>query len=297
MILATVLLFMAAIVAIILPLHLLARLDLRLEERRTAQAFLSATAAGAAWEALQRLADDDTPLLDHLQEDWARRQAYSLPSGVEIEIQIRDENRRLNVNSLALRPAEETRRAPADMAADLLATAQWPDPAGTVQALRDWVDADTEGTREAAYYRLAGLPLVPPNAAFESPAELDAILAAHADAPRARPEHLTVLPLRDNRPTPLNVNTASRDALLATLGAGRLGAVESLCRRREAGPVTALSQAFDAKTLAALGPYLATDSRYFTLTSRASQHGRQASVHAWIFRNDRGDLEILRWIQ
>ncbi len=298
MILVLVLILLAAVMALALGAQAAARAALRAEERRTLHARLRAAAGEAAWDALRELAADTSPLVDHTNEAWAAPRTNMLPDAIETRAELLDATRDYNVNNLALAMTNPAVRTPTAVARDLLALARWPDPDGTVQALRDWADADAEGAREAGFHRLVGSGLAPPNAPFESPAELAAVLrAGRPAAPERDPAGWAVLPLEAGRLTPVNVNTAGREALLAVLGPGRAALVEALCRRRDARPVVALADVLDAETLRAAAPHLATGSRYFSVAARAALDGRQAAVRGLVRRNERGGIEVLRWVE
>ncbi len=296
MILVTVLLFMAIILALVIQAQVVARMALRFEDRQSLRAQLRVAAAEAAWNALRVLAADDNLHVDHTNEPWAAWQTNCLPNTVETVALITDENRYFNVNNLAAIPNNATVRLPSSIVQDMFTANDWPDPVGETQALKDWVDRDSEGTREAGYYHQAHLLLVPPNAPMESWAELDGVLNATRTERRAAPPALTILPDRVERLVPINVNTAGREVLQAVLGAGRSALAEEICRRRDTHPVTALNQVMDAKTLDAFRPYLDTRSRYFSLAAQAARNGQQEAIYALVRRDDQGEVEILRWV-
>lgn len=296
MILVTVLLFMAIILALVIQAQVVARMALRFEDRQSLRAQLRVAAAEAAWNALRVLAADDNLQVDHTNEPWAAWQTNYLPNTVETIALITDENRYFNVNNLAAIPSNAAVRLPTSIVRDMFAANDWPDPVGETQALKDWMDRDSEGTREAGYYHQAHLSLEPPNALMESLAELDGVLNATRVERRTAPPALTVLPDRVERIVPINVNTAGREVLQAVLGAGRSALAEKICRRRDAYPVTALNQVMDAKTLDTLRPYLDTRSRYFSLAAQAARNGQQETIYALVRRDDQGEIEILRWV-
>ena len=296
MILVVVLLFMAIILTLVIQAQVVARMALRFEDRQSLRAQLRVAAAEAAWNALRVLAADDNLLVDHTNEPWAAWQTNCLPNTVETKALITDENRYFNVNNLATIPSNAAVRLPTAIVQDMFTANDWPDPVGETQALKDWVKRASGGTRGAGYYHQAHLSLVPPNAPMESFAELDAVLNATRTERRAPPSALTVLPDRMDRIVPINVNTAGREVLQAVLGADRSVLVEEICRQRDAYPVTDLSEVVDAKTMVALRPYLATRSRYFSLTAQAARDGQQEAIYALVRRNDQGEIEILRWV-
>jgi type II secretory pathway component PulK len=296
MILVTVLLFMAIILALVIQSQVVARMALRFEDRQSMRAQLRVAAAEAAWNALRVLAADDNLQADYTNKPWAAWQTNFLPNTVETMALITDESRYFNVNNLATIPSNAAVRLPTAIVQDMFAANDWPDPVGETQALKDWVDRDRGGTRGAGYYHEAHLPLEPPNAPMESPAEMNGVLNATRKEWRAAPPGLTVLPDRVGQIVPINVNTADREVLRAVLGAGRSVLAEEICRRRDAYPVTDLNQVLDAKTLVALRPYLDTRSRYFSLAAQAARNGREETIYALVRRDNQGEVKILRWV-
>lgn len=296
MILVTVLLFMAIILALVIQAQVVARTALRFEERQSLRAQLRVAASEAAWNALRVLAADDNLQVDHTNEPWAALQTNRLPNTIETAAVITDQNRYFNINNLAVTPSNTAVRLPAAIVQDMFTADDWPDPVGETQTLKDWLDSDSEGTREAGYYHQTHLPLEPPNALMESPDELDGVLNATRMERREAPPPLTILPNQARRIEPINVNTAGRDVFLAVLGAGRSSLAGEICRRRDAHPVSDLDQVMDAKTLTALRPYLDTRSRYFSVAAQAAKSGQQENIRALVRRSDQGEIEILRWV-
>ena len=296
MILVTVLLFMAIILALVIHAQVVARMALRFEARQSMRAQLRVAASESAWNALRVLAADDNLQVDHTNEPWAALQTNLLPNTIETAVVITDQNRYFNINNLATTPSNAAVRLPVSIIRDMFSANDWPDPAGETQALKDWLDRDSEGTREAGYYHQAHLPLEPPNAPMESPAELAGVLNATRMERRAPPPALTILPNQAGWIEPINVNTADREVFMAVLGAGRTRLTEEICRRRDAHPVTALSQVMDAQTLGALRPYLDTRSRYFSVAAQAARSGQKETICALVRRDDQGEIEILRWV-
>ncbi|MDD5678225.1 MAG: type II secretion system protein GspK [Kiritimatiellae bacterium] len=296
MILVTVLLFMAVILALVVQAQVVARMALRFEARQSLRAQLRVAASEAAWDALRVLAADDNLQADHTNEPWAALQTNLLPNTIQTAAVITDENRYFNINNLAAMPGSAGVRLPVAIVRDIFAINSWPDPVGETQALKDWIDLDSGGTREAGYYHQARLPMEPPNALMESPAELSCVLNAARAERREAPPELTILPNRMEGIVPINVNTAGREVLQAVLGAGRSGLADKIYRWRDAHPVTDLSQIMDAKTLNALSPYLNTRSRYFSVAAQAARNGQQETIYALVCRDDQGGIEILRWV-
>ena len=136
MILVTVLLFMAIIIALVIQAQVVARMALRFEDRQSLRAQLRVAAAEAAWNALRVLAADDNLQVDHTNEPWAAWQTNCLPNTVETVALITDENRYFNVNNLAAIPSNAAVRLPVAIVRDIFTANDWPDPVGETQALK-----------------------------------------------------------------------------------------------------------------------------------------------------------------
>ncbi len=298
MALILVLLLLGLLVGLVIQAQSSARLALRSEESSTARAQLRAAATDAAWGALALLAADADLQVDHTNEPWARPLDRVLPGGIETSVQVADENGRFDVNSLAAKLPDTAKRLPVEIVADLLALTNLPAPEVRARILKDWIDADREGPREADYYRGLNPPLAIADAMMESPQELAAVLAL-AGATGAAPAGLAVLPDRAARILPVNLNTAGREVIMAILGPQYRSAADTLCRTRDAGPLA--SAAWVTRLLKTgadnpWAPYLAVHSSYFSVTARAVKDNRSAEVHALVFRDARGEVEILRWL-
>ncbi|MDP2991505.1 MAG: hypothetical protein Q8O57_13175, partial [Kiritimatiellota bacterium] len=83
MILVTVLLFMAIILALVIQAQVVARMALRFEDRQSLRSQLRVAASEAAWNALRVLSADDNLQVDHTNEPWAAWQTNCLPNTVE----------------------------------------------------------------------------------------------------------------------------------------------------------------------------------------------------------------------
>ncbi len=298
MVLILTLCLLGLITALAIQAQTSARLALRSAEHKAAHSQLLAAATDAAWGALTLLAGDDDLQVDHTNEPWARPLDRFLPNGLETSVLIVDENRSFDVNSLSARLPDTTQRLPVDIVGDLLAFENQPDPAMRARALRDWIDQDHEGPREADYYRSLDPPRTIADALMESPQELFVVLALTEPGGRA-PPGLVVLPDRAARVMPVNLNTAGRDVIMAILGPQSRGMAETLCRLRDAGPLTSPALVSRLLKTGAENPwekYFAVHSSFFSVSASATKDNRAAEVYALVFRDARGDIEILRWL-
>ncbi len=298
MVLVLVLLLLGLITALAIQAQTAARMALRSEEYKTARSQLRAAATDAAWDALTLLAGDNDLQVDHTNEPWARPMDRFLPNGLETSARIVDENMNFDVNSLSARLPDTAKRMPVDIVNDLLALTQQPDPAVRARVLRDWIDQDHEGLREADYYRSLDPPLAIADALMESPQELSAVLALTGPGAKAPPA-LVVLPDRAARVMPVNLNTAGREVIMAILGPQSRGMADMLCRLRDAGPLTSPALLNQLLKTGADNPwekYFAVHSSFFSVTARAMKDNRAEEVYALAFRDAQGNVEILRWL-
>lgn len=298
MVLVLVLVLLGMITALVVQSQMAARMALRIEERKVTRVQLRAAAADAAWEALSRLADDDDRRVDHTNEPWATPGGRQLPNGIETSVRIEDENRRFDVNSLSVRLPETTRRFPEDIVADILALSRQPDPRVQAQVVKDWVDPDHEGLREADYYRSLNPPATIADALMESPRELAEVLA-RSGSRGGVPPGLVVLPDRGRRIMPVNLNTADRDVIQAVLGPQNATAATTLIGLRDAGPLASLTVLDRLLKTGQENPwsrYFDVKSSFFSVTARAAQGEDSEEVYALVVRDAQGNVDILRWV-
>lgn len=272
---------------------------------------LTLAAEAAVWRAMQRLADDEDLLVDSLDEAWAAPEERLDPDGVRLVTRVADENRFFDLNALAGQTGD--RRRPADdILIALLRQCGDAEPTARVQALRDWVDADGEGPREAAWYA-AKKPAYPcPNAPLLSwgeirwiegfgQAPLDPASVRRApDEERPRPADLLTLGAAPTRePARVNINTAPSDVLLGLLGSDQEGLVRSFLALREAAPMRhleVLALTMDPLRMHRLRSWLDVKSSLFLIEARAERDGMRRVVRAQVHRSREGAVRPLRWM-
>ena len=282
-----------------LALHALAavRAETRLAESVARARRLGAAAGAEALRRLRGLADDADRLADHPGEDWARDATYVLPGGVLVSSRIEDENRRFNLNNLALSAAEPLARPVAAAAAELLALAGAGDPRRRVDALRAALrEPETEGQPRFRplqdWGQLTGIE------GFDRD-----FLERDADGlrRRARPaDLLTVAPLDVLRPMPVNLNTASDEVLSGLFGRERPDIVRSVQALREAAPlrsVVPLARRMDPVAFTRLAPWISVHSTVFRVTVRAADDRGERAVSALAHRDLDGRVRILEWAE
>lgn len=278
----------------------------RLERER-----LRAIAAGELERAMQRLADDDDLLCDHPTEEWARPDRRRTPDDDVIETMIEDEQRLWDLNNLAAEPSAQPRRPPEDIATDLFRLTGDPDPGDRITALRDWVDTDRDGPREAPFYTELKPPRVPPNRPLESWAELEWIAGfsprwlddpSQGTIPPDRRvplrSLLTWIPGPHRRVTPINLNTAPDELLAVLFGRGQQHLAHAVVTLRSAAPLRltdGIVVLADPLRATRLLPYLDVKSEWFRIRVRVRGPRQSVAAEALVRRNTDGTVRVVQW--
>ena len=295
-VLAAVLILLGIIVALVLQAQVLARSCLNLEKTRLIRTQLRETAGDGVWHALNTLAVDPILLIDHTNEEWAAPIHVLLPNGIDTEVTIIDENRFIDANMLAYASPSEQWRPSAAIIRDLLAGENYFNPEMQTEIVRDWVDQNLEGGYEKEYYQRKQSQFHPDDLPMESREELLWLLnattndAAHATA-------LTILPGKERRIEPVNVNTASRQALLAVFGLINAGTVERIIRGRDAAPLLNLNQVLDQLTMQRYASYLSVRSSFFSVYAKSKMGFSTEEVYCLARRDSTGNVQIIRWVE
>jgi general secretion pathway protein K len=193
------------------------------EHRRDQVQAQALVMAGIQWA--RQVLDDDARRsdIDHLREAWAiPLPPIPLDNG-EIRGAIVDAQGRLNINALG------DKGATADIERRWIALlfAQRGGPTAALDAIADWIDADTivrDAGAEDAFYSSQTVPGLPPNAPVVRVAELASVKGVTVPSLDAVAPFLSALPMG----TPVNVNTAPPEILAAIvdgLDGDRLAAV------------------------------------------------------------------------
>jgi type II secretory pathway component PulK len=110
---------------------------------------------------------------------------------------------------------------------------------------------------------------------------------------------LTVCPILRERPRPINVNTATREALRGVMGVGQDEMVQTILALRSFKPIRSLASvlAVDDPAFAEnIRPYLDVRSREFIVAARAYAHERAVNIRALAQRDSSGKVELIQWI-
>lgn len=300
-------------VLIVLVVHLLSesRSAGSLAAARLERERLTAAAGDAVHRAMQRLADDEDPFVDHPDEPWAKEEILLDPSGLAVRTRIEDEGRRFDINNLGMEPGIERRRPPEDILTDIFLAFGDPSPGPRVEALRDWIDEDNDGRFEAPAYADLKPPVLPSNLPLESWSEWAFIQgfsrpwfndpSMGESEPGERPlpaDLLTMLPTRPTRTSSVNLNTAPESLLALLFGRGQDYLARAVITLREAAPLRStdgITVLADPLRMARLLPYLDLKSEWFRIESLATGRRASARVTALVRRESDGTVHAVRW--
>lgn len=310
-VLVVVLAMLAVVAALVLQVQLTARARLHAQDTQMRRAGLVRAASDAARAAMHRLADDQDLLSDSLNDPWAKREELRSPLGIETLVNVTDENRCFDLNNLGRR-ADLSARQVEEIVANLMYVCGQFDAGERVRALRDWVDADQDGTHESAVYEHRTPPFKCPDRPLVSWNELFDIdgwtreLFTHRRPTSLRgdfngnlAECVTILPVKNDRVIPVNINTASRDVLLAILGMDQDALANAILSMRKMQPIhsiDAIQPLIEPTLFAQISPYLSVRSEYFRIDARAFADGASAHVRALAFRDGEGHVEVEQWM-
>lgn len=306
-VLVLVLVLTAVIGALVLQVQWRARSALARASAQFRHTRLELAATDVARQALQRLADDQDLAVDHLDEPWAALNEVSRPSGVQCTVQVRDEQGFFNLNNLGIRAAQG-QRSPGAVLLDIFVACGIARPLDKVAALEDWVEGRGRPARETLPGSdPAGVASRRPLFSWGELVQVKGLNRAMFERRERSPlldplrgdlvDAVTVLPPMAARLTPLNVNTASRDALRGILGVEYSGRVERLLRERASRPLRNLGDlGLDPALLASVQAYLEVRSSYFSVTATAEQDDDAAEVRALAVRDNQGEVRLLHWV-
>lgn len=108
-----------------------------------------------------------------------------------------------------------------------------------------------------------------------------------------------VVPVALTQPIPINLNTASREVLMALAGLQHEDAVRSVLALRMVQPFESLGALLMAhpELAAKLGDSVRVNSVYFRVRARAALGDQFSTVLAWVERDfHSGDIRILQWV-
>jgi general secretion pathway protein K len=238
--------------------------------------------AGVQWARQILFEDARTTSIDALTEPWALPlPATPLESG-SIEGRIIDAQGLLNVNNLV--------STDVDVAAERThferLFARLGLPAASLDAIADWIDADsvTRGNgAEDGWYAQQSNPMLAANAPVVRTAEMALIRGMSPAAVTALTPYVIALPA----PTKLNVNTASGTVLAASVDGLEATGLSALLASRAEKPFTSVA---DFRTRLPQGASIMSEagfdvgSHYFLVTVVARQGDTRAQARALLER-------------
>lgn len=249
--------------------------------------------AGVQW-ARQILNDDArSTTIDHLGEPWALTlPTIPLENGA-VRGSIADAQARLNVNGLgAIGPAFDIERG---RIARLFA--QHGGPASAIDAIADWVDADSvtrQNGAEDAFYASRPISGLAANVPVARIAEVGAVRGMTLPALAAVLPFLTALPIGAQ----VNVNTAAPEVLAAIVENLEADALGALVAARKAKPFTTIAD-FRARlpegAVVTGTESLSVKSDYFYVNVEAQQGAPIARSRALVHRTSDGAWPAIVW--
>lgn len=311
-VLILVLIMLGLVAGLVLQAQTAARAALRQRQASVLTAQLQHAATDAAHAALQRLADDEDLVVDHTNEAWAITREVKDPSGITTRVRILDESRCFDVNNLAVTATGNSTRTADDIVMDIMTLCGDFSPVERVEALKDWIDGDDDGTGESAYYKTLTPPYRPANRILYSWGEWAQVRGFSRAFFERHPRHsalevfnadvvdcLTVVPLPRARPLPVNVNTASKEVLLGVLGLDREDLVAAILFQRALGPIRSVETSAisaDPQFLRTAGRYLDVKSSAFVVDVQAYAEGRTEHLRVLARRDTQGDVDAIQWV-
>lgn len=273
---------------------------------------LRLTAAETARAALYVLAADPDLNVDHPGEDWAQILERDWGDGIRSWAQVEDAAAQVNLNNLAA--AAQPSRSFSEIIRNAFSCCGHFESDAPVAALADYIDADQDGSYEAAFYRHADHPQTPPDRALWGAGDLlnvhgfsADLFAPPAPARRQRDElfggdfrlAVSVVPDSPDTPIPVNVNTATREALLSVAGVEHADVVRSAMALRALHPFQSMALLFAAspELAAALEGAIDVKSSYYRVRATAERNGRRRTVAAWARREPDGSVHLLQWLE
>ncbi len=280
MVLPLVLVIVGALALLVYHLQVSAQVSNSRANQNLDRARLRIAAREAVWLALKNLAADPDNAVDHTNETWAAGLNMNYPDAIAVQVKVEDEERRLNLNNLAVPALPENR--------------------SSFQAISDALAGLGRNDADALTRSLKNRLALSGGSAHESLSELKRLLGAESKAWQNGALNFTVLPTSPARATTINVNTAPIEILEAVLGPGWKAAARAINDLRQERPLASLGP-----LSAALGPgaqekvrlLFDVQSRYFSISARSSRNGQFEDVYALAERDDHGTVRVIRWVE
>lgn len=299
--------------ALLLQSQWLARSASQQQEQQENWMRLKSSATLAAYQALQALADDEDREVDHLDEGWAEPMDLNWADGIAHRVEVVDLNRFFDLNNLRVDAPGDAFRTPLDITMDLMTLHGDFTPLEKAEAIRDWVDEDTDGPAEAWLYRELNRDPEPANEILSGWSELLQVYrmdrslwvegASSGLGRNERPNLLdlfSVVPVQRDQPLAVNVNTASENTLVGILGFREEEAARAIIVMRSQDSVLNRQDLGDLLSArperqAARG-YLSLSSTHFSVEVQSYLQGQSLRLRCLAQRHDDGRVQVLRWV-
>lgn len=310
MVLVLVLVLLGLITALIVQAQVGALLNLRMRDAELQAARLREVLTTTVLDALQRLADDDLLSVDHLSEPWAQPLEIEYPSGISVWVAVSDAQSGFDLNNLYCEKPPLTAQSPAEVLMNIMTLCGDYAPVERADALRDWIDPDSDGFFETAYYERREPPFQAADSWLNSWHELAFVQGysyayflspgqpSQVTTSADLPDCLTVIPGRRASPVPVNINTAPREVLTAVAGLAQEEWARRILVLRQAAPIISLEPLLEAAgpDPDALRPMLDVKSSVFCVKASAFYDSHTADIWALVKRNEDGEVSIIRWV-
>jgi type II secretory pathway component PulK len=227
-------------------------------------------------EGMKLWSEDEDLTVDHAGEDWAKPRNWMTSSGVELTVQLRDAQDRLNINHLTLPVSENSVRTPMDMLEELFRLTE------TEVNREAWEEVQTWMTLEEPWFASVDqLRMLAPEVAEWS--RVDAYLVA--------------LPRPQRGMLPVNLNTVDPMVLRAMTGSQLGPWVDSVVQAREGEPirnVESLLRFLPPQIQGLVSSAVSVQSDYVELRAVATYRHTERILTAWLHRESGGNVEIVQ---
>lgn len=263
-------------------------------------------------QALQTLADDPTMMTDHPLDPWNRAIDIESPAGVSTRVRMVELSGRFDLNNLYVKAPDLSSRPVQDITSDIFTECGDFEPAGRIDALIDWLDPDSQGFREQAFYEKKDPAYLPANYWLSGWSDLLHVEGFDRAYFEARQESaggqvftaqfadtLCIIPVARNRPLVININFASRATLVGVIGRLDSGIVDTMIASRKDNPISSVETfiaVLDDERADALRPYLGVRSSHFRVEANAWHQGHASRMEAIVQRDSKGEISVLRWV-
>ncbi|MFT5124868.1 MAG: type II secretory pathway component PulK [Kiritimatiellia bacterium] len=311
-ILILVLLIMGLLAALVFQSQTFARARLVDHATDLDRVQLHAAMTDGIRQALQQLADDSTLIVDHPYDPWNKAIDIESPSGVSTRVRMVELNGKFDLNNLYVKTPDLTSRPVREIVGDIFTECGDFEPSERVDALIDWIDPDSNGYRERAFYQAKAPAYLPANTWLTGWSDL--LLVEGFDRPYFEEhresadrqvfsanyhETLCILPVERSRPIMINVNFASRATLIGVMGRQASDIVDTIIVYRKDNPIASVEPfiaVLEDEQAEALRPYLGVGSSHFRVQANAWHQGHASRMEVIVQRDGKGEVSVLQWV-